>query len=180
MNTTTAMKPMIVAFTPWSMFSCPSDGALLDDLHRRRERAGAQQQRQLVGLLHAVHALDLEALAELASNHRRGDDLLHPATRARLAPVFVQHRPTLGVEPGLGLDLDVYHRHALADVLAGDALVDGRAARVERDGDDRAAALAVEAGRGVHDVVTGIDQAVLEQDRAAVAHLVELRAERHV
>ena len=89
------------------MFSAPearADGALLDDLHRRGERAGAQQQREVVRFRACVmHAGDLDAAAEISLlDHRRGDHL------------------------ALAL-LDQQDRHALADVLARDLLEDARA-----------------------------------------------------
>ena len=53
MNTAMGEKPHSVDLKPFGMFSAPearADGALLDDLHRRGERARAQQQREVVGL----------------------------------------------------------------------------------------------------------------------------------
>jgi hypothetical protein len=46
-----------------------ADGAFLDDFHRRSQRAGAQQQRQVVGLDHGHRcAGNLEAVAEFAAD----------------------------------------------------------------------------------------------------------------
>ena len=121
-----------------------------------------------------------KAFSELLADDRRGDDLFHASAHAQRPPLLVQHRPALFVESRLRLDFDVHHGHAFADVLTGDALVDGRTAGIERDGNDRAGALAVEPRRRVHDIVAGVNQPVLEQDRLAVAHLVELGAGRYL
>ena len=49
-----------------------TDGALLDDVHGRRERARAEQQREVLRLLRVGHPRDLEARAELAGALGRG------------------------------------------------------------------------------------------------------------
>ena len=52
-----------------------ADGALLDDVERRRERAGAQQQRELARLARQ-QAGDLEVAAEHAADGGDADHLL--------------------------------------------------------------------------------------------------------
>ena len=70
------------------------------------------------------------AAADLAADHRRGDDL------------------------ALAL-LEQQDRHALADVLARDVAEDARALGVERQVHRRLLGLAVEAGLGVGQVLAG-------------------------
>ena len=52
-----------------------ADRALLDDVERRRQRAGAQQQREFARLV-GHHAGDLEVAAEHAADGGDADDLL--------------------------------------------------------------------------------------------------------
>ena len=66
-----------------------ADGALLDDGERRRQRAGAQQQGQLVGLLRGEVAGDDAAAAEdRLADDRRADHLVVEHDGERLADVL--------------------------------------------------------------------------------------------
>ena len=131
-----------------------ADRPLLDDLHRRGERAGAQQQRVVVGLGRGHPTRDLDPAAELGADHRRGDDL------------------------ALAL-LEQQDRHALADVLARNVLDDARALGVERQVDDRLLGLRVEARLGIGEVVAGQHDLALDDQRRSAALDVTLGAERH-
>ncbi len=54
-----------------------TDGALFENGQRRRQRARAQQQRQVVGRLHGEAALDDAGAAEdRLADHRRADHLV--------------------------------------------------------------------------------------------------------
>ena len=65
------------------------DGALLDDRQRRRQRAGAQQDRQIVGLLHGEIAGNLaRAGGDRLADHRRRDHLVIQHDRERLPDMF--------------------------------------------------------------------------------------------
>ena len=92
--------------------------------------------------------------AELAADHRRGDDL------------------------ALAL-LEQQDRHALADVLARDVAHDARALGVQRQVHRRLLGLAVEAGLRIGQVVAGQDDLALDDQRRAAALDVALGAERH-
>jgi hypothetical protein len=133
-----------------------ADGALLDDLHRRGERARAHQERDVVGLARRHAARDLHAAAaDLLADHRRGDHL------------------------GAAL-LDQHDRHALADVLARELLEDARAGAVEAHVHGRLVVARVEARLRVVDPVAGQHDLALDQHRRAVALGVEVAAERHL
>ena len=133
-----------------------ADRALLDDLHRRRQRAGAHQQRDVVGLARRHAAADLHAAAaDFLADHRRGDDF-------RLAL------------------LDQHDGHPLADVVARDLLEDARAAAVQVDVHGGLVAALVEAGLRVVDPVAGQHHLPLDQYLLAVALGEEIAAERHV
>src|SRR5690606_21266241 len=85
-----------------------ADHALFDEVHRRGQRAGTQQQGQVRSFLRAFQAGGLELLAEHAVDGGHRDDLLAGAGDADF----------LAVRAGgdLGYALDVDHRHRLADV----------------------------------------------------------------
>ena len=91
-----------------------TDGALLDDGERRRQRAGAQQDREIIGLLHREIAGDLPLPA--------GDRLLDDRRRDHLV---VEH-----------------DRKRLLDMLGGRLREFARARRVELERHDRLAACA--------------------------------------
>ncbi len=129
-----------------------ADGAFLDDLHRRSQRAGPQQQGGVGGFFGAHAAGDLHpAAADLAADHRGGHDL------------------------ALAL-LDQQDGHALVDVLAGDVPEDAGAGGVEGEVHRRLVVLAVEARLGVGEALAGQDHLLLDQQRAAAALGVELGA----
>ena len=89
--------------------SCGADRALLEDRDRRRQGAGAQQQRQIAGRLHREAAGDDAAAAEdRLADDRRADHLV------------VEH-----------------DRERLADILARRVAETARAGRVELEADDR-------------------------------------------
>ncbi len=131
-----------------------ADGRFLDEFHRGGERAGAQQQREVVGLGDAGHALDLEALTELALDHGRGDDL------------------------ALAL-LEQHDGHALADVVAGHVVDDAGALGVHRQRHDGPVALLVRGRLRIGQVVTADDHVALDDDAGAIAVREAQVAERH-
>ena len=117
-----------------------ADRAFLDDFHRRRERARADQQREVGGFLHREVAGDLELVAELA---------LDAGDRDRLALAFlVQH-----------------DRHQLADVVARDRAHRAAAGLVQPHRNRRPLRLAVERGRGIVELVAGHDHVALQRHR---------------
>ncbi len=133
-----------------------ADGTLLDDLHRRCQRAGTQQQGDVGGLLRGFHAGDLHpAAADFLADDRRGDRL------------------------GAAL-LDQQDGHALADILARHVLEDACTLAVQVDVHGRLAAVVVEAGRGVGDRVAGQHHVLLHCDIAAVAAGYDVIAERRL
>ena len=104
-----------------------ADRALLDDGQRRRQRAGAQQDREVVGLLDREVAGDLAGAAEdRLADHRRRDHLVVEHDGERPADVLLRH---LG-EPA-------------------------RAVGVEAEVDDRLAGALIEAGLRVGEVLAG-------------------------
>ena len=69
-----------------------ADGALLDDGERRRQRAGAQQDREVVGALDGEAAGDLAGAAEdRLADHRRRDHLVVEHDGERLADILLRH-----------------------------------------------------------------------------------------
>ena len=95
-----------------------ADGALLDHGQRRRQRAGAQQDREIVGRLHGETAGDLPG----AAGDRFADD---------------RRRNHLVVE---------HDGERLADILLGGLGEFARARGIEAEADDRLAGALVEAG----------------------------------
>ena len=145
-------------------------GALLHDLDGGRERARAQQQREVAGLLGVVEAGDLEPLPELIADRGDVDDLLDDLLPSLSHPVD---------ELRERLVLDVYHAHGAADLVPGAVGKEPCPLAVKRDEHRRRAALLVDAGRRIGDVLAGEHDAALEQNRAAVTLVVELRGPRH-
>ena len=133
-----------------------ADGALLDDLHRRGERAGAHQQRDVVRFasVHAAADLDSSA-ADLLADHRRRNDL------------------------GLAL-LDEHDRHSLADVLARDLLEDARAGAVQAHVHGRLVVALVETGLRVVDSIPRQDHLPSHEDRPSGALDEKVAAERRL
>ena len=69
-----------------------ADGALLDDGQRRRQRAGAQQDGEIVGALHSETAGNLPGTAEdRLADHRRRDHLVVEHDGKRLPDVLLGH-----------------------------------------------------------------------------------------
>ena len=133
-----------------------ADGAFFDDVHRRGERAGAQQQRRVVGFHRAHAAGNLHAAtADFGADDRCGDYF------------------------ALAL-LDEQDGHALADVFTGDVLEDARAGGVQREVHRWFMRLIVEAGLRVGQPVAGQRHLLLDQERPAAAFDVEFGAERHL
>ncbi len=65
------------------------DGAFLDDRQRRRQRAGAQQDRQIVGRLHGEIAGNLSGAAgDRFADHGRGNHLIVEHDRERLPDIL--------------------------------------------------------------------------------------------
>ena len=131
-----------------------ADGALLDDGQRRRQRAGAQQDREIVRLLHREAAGNLAGAAEdRLADHRRRDHLVVEHDGERLADVLLRH--------------------------LGEA---ARAVVVEAEGDDRLAGALVEAGLRVGQVLARHQDALLDHvGRAALGlrALQEFGVRRH-
>src|SRR5213078_316988 len=68
-----------------------TDDALLDHLQRRRQRAGAQQDREIVRLLHGEAAGNLAGTADdRFADHRRGDYLVVEDDCERPADVLLR------------------------------------------------------------------------------------------
>jgi len=133
-----------------------ADGAFFDDIHRCRQRTGAQQQGGIVGFGSGHAAGDLyAAAADFGADDRGGDDF------------------------ALAL-LDEQDGHALADILAGDVLEDTGAGRVEVEVYSGFLRLVVEAGLGIVQAVAGQHNLLLDQQRLATALVVELGTERRV
>ena len=132
--------------------------AFFDDVHRRRQRTGAQQQRQVIGFARRHAARNLEARAELRLDDRRGDDF------------------------GLAF-FDQQHRHAPLDRLARGVAHDARALPVELHADYGLVVLLVEAGRRVREPLARDDDVLGEQQGLgdlAVPVNVVFHAEGHV
>jgi len=121
-----------------------ADGALFNDVHGCGQRAGAQQQRQVVGFAHVHGAGNLEAVAQFALNHRCGQ---------HLALAFFKQQDG----------------HALLDVFAADVAHDAPALGVHRQVHFGLLVLRVKAGLGIGQAVAGQDDLLLDNDRAAVA-----------
>ncbi len=122
-----------------------ADGALFDDVHRRSQGTGAQQQRGVVGFLHGHVAGDLyPAAGDFAADHRGGDDFAASAVEQN-------------------------HGGALAHVLPRDLLEDAGALGVEGEEHRGLVGLLVEAGLGVGEVVTGQQHVALDHQFAAIA-----------
>jgi hypothetical protein len=139
-----------------------TDGALLDDLHRSRQRPRAHQQRDVVGFARVHPAADLNApAADFLADHRRGDDF------------------------GFAL-FDQQDRHPLADVLARDLLEDARAGAIEIHVNRRLVVSSIEARLRVADAIAGQHYLALDQDRrtAGLGELVvaqrNLARQRHL
>jgi hypothetical protein len=131
-----------------------ADGAFLDDFHRRGQRAGTQQQREVVRLTHGHRAGDLEAVAQLAVDRGSGEHF------------------------ALAL-LEDQHGHALLVVLDADLPHDVAALRVHRQVDLGLVGLLLEAGLRVGEVLAG-DQHLLLHDHGAAGAVEEfLGTERH-
>ena len=113
MKTNVSTRPTTIARQPRSMLSCAearTDRTLLDDRLRRRERAGAQQQRQLARFVR-LQAGDAEARRQHALNRRGADDFFFGADRAVRVPLQL-------LAFGQLLLFDVDDGHAPADVVA--------------------------------------------------------------
>src|SRR3546814_11832516 len=133
-----------------------ADHALLDEVHRRGQRAGAQLQRQVLGELRAFKAGGLEVLAEHALDGGDVDHLLGGTSAAHFLAVDFLHF----------LDaLDVHHGHRLADVLAGEVEHALAAGAVERHRHRRRTGLRVGLVARVDQLFAGGDHALAEQDR---------------
>ena len=135
-----------------------ADGALLDDIHRRRERAGAQQQREIAGLARRLAAGDLKIAAQLVLDGRRGDDF-------RLA------------------FLDQQHRHAALDRVARGVAHEARALTVELDRHHRPLVPLVEGRSGFGEALAGDDDLFGNQQRLlgiAVLLVKQFGPERNV
>ena len=132
-----------------------ADGAFLDDGQRRRQRAGAQQNGEVVRALDGEVAGNLARAAEdRLADHRGRDHLVVEHDGERLADVFLRH--------------------------GGEA---ARAVVVETEGDDRLAVALVEAGLGVGQVLARDDDALLDHIGLVVlglGALEQLGIRRHV
>ncbi|SBP87233.1 hypothetical protein THIARS_50481 [Thiomonas delicata] len=132
-----------------------ADGAFLDDLHRRRQRSGAQQQGDIVGFRHGHVARDLHAAAgDFATHHRRGHDLGAVA-------------------------VDQHHRNTLADVGAGDVAENARPSRIEREKDGGFVVLRVETSLRIGEIFAGEQHVLLHHQGIARAVIQLLVAGRH-
>ena len=95
MKTTTATSATTAAMAPARMESCAearADGALLDDGQVGRQRAGAQQHREVLRALDGEIALDLAGAAEdRRADHRRGDVLVVEHDGEAAADIRLRH-----------------------------------------------------------------------------------------
>ena len=106
---------------------------------RRRQAAGAQQQRELAAL-DRIDARDLEVVAEHAANGRAVDHLLGGAVDVDALRVL------------LARAVDEHHRHQMADVLLG-VLQHLRGAAAVEAHRHRRAVLGVRLERGVGELI---------------------------
>ena len=141
-----------------------ADGALLNDIDRRGQRAGAQQQRQRARLLGGIQAGNLKAAAELFADHGGVDHLLDRALDLSRRPVLLD---------GFKLVLDKHHGQLLAHIVAGAVCHAPRALAIQIDGDIGAARGRVDAGGRVGDRIAGQQHLPAEQDRQAVTVIIE-------
>ncbi len=148
-----------------------ADGAFFGEVHRRSQAAGTQQQGQLGGLARAIEAGDTELVAQRRLDGRQADDLLLFLERRNRDLLLDAIDHLLGVA-GHRLLLDEHHRHAAADVVAGGAVHQLAAMAIQADVHLRAAVL-VETGAGVGDLVAGDDHPALQRHRRP-ARLAEL------
>ncbi len=140
-----------------------ADGAFFGEVHRRSQAAGTQQQGQLGGLARAIEAGDTELVAQRRLDGRQADDLLLFLERRNRDLLLDAIDHLLGVA-GHRLLLDEHHRHAAADVVAGGAVHQLAAMAIQADVHLRAAVL-VETGAGVGDLVAGDDHPALQRHR---------------
>ncbi len=133
-----------------------ADGAFLDDVHRRGQRAGAQQQGGIVGFRrrHAAGNLHTTA-ADFGADHRRRNDF------------------TLAL-------FDEQDGHALADVFTRDILEDAGAGCVQHQMHRRFLRLVVEAGLGIGQALAGQYDLFLDQQATAATFDVILGAGRRL
>ena len=113
------------------------DRAFFNDLHRGRQRACAQQQRQVTRLVGAVQSGDLEALAEPLTYARHVDHLFHRGTD--LLRLLAHH-------PGFGAPLNEHHTHELAHIVLGGIAESTRTAPVQGNEDRRSPTLLIDTG----------------------------------
>ena len=91
-----------------------ADRALLDDGERRRQRAGAQQDGEVVGALHGEIAGNLPGTAEdRLADHRRRDHLVVEHDGEGLADILLRHLGELARARGVEAEID----HRLAGAL---------------------------------------------------------------
>ena len=120
------MKPDPDVFSP----QAGTDGALLDDVHRRRQRAGTQQQRQVARFARRIAAGDLKAAAKLGLDGRRGNHF-------GLAFFYQQDG------------------HAALDCVTRDLAHDARTLPVKLDRYHRSVILLIEGRRGIGEPLAG-------------------------
>ncbi len=153
MNSATALAPTTEATRPERIeigAEARSDRALLHHLQRHGQRARAQQDGEIVRLLHGEVAADLARAAEdRLADHRRRDHVV--------------------VEDDGEGPADIGLRRL------GEA---ARAVGVEAEGDDRLAGLRVEARLGVRQVLAGDQHALFDEigDRRVVLRVQHLGA----
>ena len=133
-----------------------ADGALLDDLHGRRQRTRAQQQRDFGRFCGAHLAADLHpAAADFAADHRCGH---------YLAFAFFNQQ----------------NRHAFADVVAREVFENARALRVERQMHGGLLRLVVKPRLRIGEAVAGQLHLLAHRNGHAAAFGKFLAAERHI
>src|SRR5665647_166314 len=131
-------------------------GTFFDDVHRRRQRTGTQQQRDIGGFLHIRHTGDLHAAtADFLADYRRRDDL------------------------GLAF-FNQQYRHTLADVFMRYLLENACAAAIKIHMHHRTAALLVEPRACIGNVVAGQHHAFFHQHRNAVALNIKFISQWHL
>ncbi|OGT84536.1 MAG: hypothetical protein A3H91_12995 [Gammaproteobacteria bacterium RIFCSPLOWO2_02_FULL_61_13] len=140
-----------------------ADRALFHNFYGCRQRAGAQQQRQVARLLGRIQPGDVETFSQLLLDYRHIDDFLDGLLFLYQLTILLH---------GIRLGLNEHHGHALADLVPGGAAEDVGALAVQRNADVRPAAHGIDAGGGINDVIAGEHDLLLQQ-HGLVAAIVE-------
>ena len=151
-----------------------ADGIFLEEIHRGGQGAGANQQRQVVGLI-GRHAGDAELAAESGLDYRRRNhaflDIGFGASDQFTVFIAYCHRTCLG--------LYQQDRHAPANIGAGDFVDAPCTHGIHRQVYLGQAGLRIESGLGVGDILAADDDLPFDQQRQAIGIVVFKRGPRH-